>query len=447
MILKSNAKTITPELQWLTLVIENRMKLYWGRPGKYKNINDISPPDLSDDDSLYAQVVKHYNMSISERLILLLSLVPHIQPQLLDVFFVKNKDYDRGFTEFGGIKGQYHAGFIPTGETAAFLLAGNNLEERFNVLEFFSEDHFFMRFKILKLVNANLSEPYLSGVLTISAEYMNYFTSGVTHKPDYNINFPARLLHTELNWEDLVLDEQTLQQVKEIHDWIEHGNTMLNEWGMKKKIKPGFRALFYGPPGTGKTLAASLLGKSAGLDVYRIDLSMVVSKYIGETEKNLANIFDQAQNKKWLLFFDEADSLFGKRTQTSNSNDRHANQEISYLLQRIEDFSGVVILATNIKTNLDEAFTRRFQSMIYFAVPNAYQRKKLWENSFSEKTVFEKKINLEEIANKYELTGGAIINVSRHCSLMALKEQSNIIRLKDIIEGIRREYNKDGKII
>jgi hypothetical protein len=446
-ILKSNAKTIAAELSWLSLVIDTRMKIYWGKPGKYKDIHDVPPPVISKDDSLYAQIVNHYGMSVPERLILLLSLAPHIQPQLLDIFFVKNVDYDRGFTEFGGIKGQYHSGFIPTGETVAFLLAGNNLEARFGILQFFSEDHFFQRFKILKLVNANAGEPYLSGMLSLSAEYMNYFTSGATHKPDYNINFPAKLLHTELDWGDLVLDDQTLQQVLEIHDWIKYGDTMLNEWGMKKKIKPGFRSLFYGPPGTGKTLAACLLGKSAGLDIYRIDLSMVVSKYIGETEKNLANIFDQAQNKNWILFFDEADSLFGKRTQTNNSNDRHANQEISYLLQRIEDFPGVVILATNIKANLDEAFTRRFQSMIYFAVPNAFQRKKLWANSFSDKTVFEEKINLDEIAAKYELTGGAIINVSRHCSLMALKRQDNIIRLKDIIEGIRREFSKDGKII
>jgi SpoVK/Ycf46/Vps4 family AAA+-type ATPase len=216
---------------------------------------------------------------------------------------------------------------------------------------------------------------------------------------------------------------------------------------MKKKIKAGYRVLFYGPPGTGKTLTASLLGKTAGLDVYRIDLSMVVSKYIGETEKNLANIFDQAENKNWLLFFDEADALFGKRTQTTSSNDRHANQEVSYLLQRIEDYPGVVILATNLKANLDEAFTRRFQSMIYFPIPDAWQRKKLWKNSFSDKTVLEEKTDLDDISTKYELTGGAIINITRYCSLMAMKRNDNTILLNDVMEGIRREFGKDGKIV
>lgn len=444
---KANARTLAAELQWLNQVINARMNLYWGKTADYKTIYDIEPPDLSNDSSYYAQVVAHYSMGFDERIILILSLVPHVQPQLLDVFFVKNADYDRGFTELGGVKGKNHSGFIPTGETAAFILAASSLEKRFHVTEIFGEDHFFNKHKILKLINAASDEPFLSGILNICTEYLNYFTSGEAHKPDYNINFPAKRISTLLEWEDLVLEGHTLNEVTEISDWIKHGDRILNEWGMKKKIKPGYRALFYGPPGTGKTLTASLLGKTAGLDVYRVDLSMVVSKYIGETEKNLANIFDQAENKNWILFFDEADALFGKRTQTTSSNDRHANQEVSYLLQRIEDYPGVVILATNLKTNLDEAFTRRFQSMIYFAIPNAWQRKKLWQNSFSDKTVLEEKVDLDDISTKYELTGGAIINITRFASLMAVKRNGNTIFLNDLMEGIRREFGKDGKIV
>jgi hypothetical protein len=442
---KDNAKTLAAELQWLNLVISTRMTLYWGKKGDYNTIYDIQPPDLNNDPSYYAQVIAHYNMNFDERIILILSLVPHLQPQLLDVFFVKNADYDRGFTELGGIKGKNHSGFIPTGETAAFILAANSLERRFHIIELFGEDHFFQKYKILRLVNSASDEPFLSGVLNIYTEYLNYFTSGITHKPDYNINFPAKRITTAMNWEDLVLEDHTLNEVMEISDWIKHGDHILNDWGMKKKIKPGYRTLFYGPPGTGKTLTASLLGKTAGLDVYRIDLSMVVSKYIGETEKNLANIFDQAEIKNWLLFFDEADALFGKRTQTTSTNDRYANQEISYLLQRIEDYPGVVMLATNLKANLDEAFTRRFQSIIYFPMPYAWQRKKLWQNSFSDKTVLEEKIDLDDISTKYELTGGAIINITRFASLMAMKRKENTILLADLMEGIRREFGRMGR--
>lgn len=194
-------------------------------------------------------------------------------------------------------------------------------------------------------------------------------------------------------------------------------------------------------------MTVSLLGKSTGLDVYRIDLSMVVSKFIGETEKNLSNIFDQAEHKNWILFFDEADALFGKRTQTSSANDRYANQEVSYLLQRIEDFPGVVILATNLKANLDEAFSRRFQSMINFPIPSPPQRKKLWEEAFTEKFILAEDVNLDEIAQKYELAGGAIINVLRYVSLIAIKREDNTITKKDLLHSIRKEFSKEGKIV
>ena len=444
---KDNVKTLAAELEWLNRVINTRMNLYRGKTSEPGSIYDISPPDLTNDPSIYAQVVGYYAMNFDERVILLLSLAPHVQPNLLDIFFVKNTEYDRGFTEFGGIRGKNHSGFIPTGETVAFILAADNLESRFGIMELFSEDHFFQKFKLLRLLNSASDEPFLSGVLSIYTEYLNYFTIGTMHKPDYNINFPAKRITTEMEWNDLVLEEDTREEVQGIVDWIKYGNQILQDWGMSKKIKPGYRSLFYGPPGTGKTLTASLLGKSAGLDVYRIDLSKVVSKYMGEIEKILANIFDQAENKNWLLFFDEADALFGKRSQISSSNDRYANPEISYLLQRIEDFPGVVLLSTNMKANIDEAFTRRFQSMVYFSMPNAEQRKKLWQNSFSDKTVLEEKISLDDISAKYELSGGAINNITHFASLKAMKRNSNIIQLADLIVGIRREFGKDGKIV
>jgi hypothetical protein len=360
---------------------------------------------------------------------------------------VKNKTFDRGFTEFGGIKGQNHGGFLPTGETVSFIVAANDMEKRFSLMELFGVDHFFHTSGILKLSPPPTEEPFLSSVLSISPEYLSYFTLGISHKPDFSIHFPAKRIYTGMDWEDLVLDEHTMEGIMEIRDWLEFGDTLMNEWGMHKKLKPGFRSLFYGPPGTGKTLTASLLGKFSGLDVYRIDLSMIVSKFIGETEKNLANVFDQAEHKSWILFFDEADALFGKRTQTSSSNDRYANQEISYLLQRIEDFPGVVILATNLRANIDDAFSRRFQSMISFPIPGPEQRLQLWQQAFSEKSRLEDCINLKEIATKYEMTGGAMINVSRYSSLMALKRGNNIILKKDIMAGIRKEYGKEGKTV
>jgi len=188
-------------------------------------------------------------------------------------------------------------------------------------------------------------------------------------QPTFSAEFLARKIGTELQWSDLVLPESTLEAIEEVKRWVLHGDTLLRDWGLRHRLHPGFTCLFHGPPGTGKTLSACLLGKHCGCDVYKVDLSMIVSKYIGETEKNLARIFDAAENKHWILFFDEADALFGKRTRVDDAHDRYANQEVSFLLQRIEEFAGVVILASNFKTNIDDAFLRRFHNVVEFPMP------------------------------------------------------------------------------
>jgi len=442
-----NAKAILADLDWLHKVIQCRFQLYWNQETPYQSVHEILPPDLSSNLSPYAKIIIENSMDFDERLIFILSLAQHVQPQLLDIFFTKNSDYNREFTEFGGVKGKIHNGFIPTGETAVFILSGNSLEHRFRVLEILDSDHFFFKKAILTLEHTEPNEPFFTGILNLSIEYLNICTHGNNQKPDYNSSFPAKLIDTNLDWSDLVVSDEVFDELEEIKDWIAHGNVLLNDWGLIKKIKPGYRALFFGPPGTGKTLTACLLGKYAKMDVYRIDLSMIVSKYIGETEKNLGKVFDQAMNKNWILFFDEADSLFGKRTQTSSSNDRFANQEVSYLLQKIEDFPGIIVLATNLKANMDDAFSRRFQNMVYFTIPDAKQREVLWKNAFSKKSILDKNVLLEEIADKYEIAGGSIINVIRYCSLKALKRNDNTIKKNDIITGIKKELLKEGKTI
>ncbi|MCP3921051.1 MAG: ATP-binding protein [Desulfobacterales bacterium] len=229
--------------------------------------------------------------------------------------------------------------------------------------------------------------------------------------------------------------------------WQEHGQKLIDDLNMKRTIQPGYRALFYGPSGTGKTITASLIGKKTGMPVYRVDISQMVSKYIGETEKNLEKIFNAAEEHNWILFFDEADALFGKRTSIGTSNDKHANQETAYLLQRIETCTNIVILATNLKKNLDEAFTRRFQSIIYFPVPDKKERKRLWEGVFTEDVVLDDEINLEEVAQKYDIAGGSIVNVARFSTLMALSGDTAFISKDSLMEGIKREHAKLGRTI
>ncbi len=449
---KANALSLEKELEWFNSVLDTRIALYFEHEQDmneempaYESIYDITPPDLSIDDSPYARLLTELDISVDERLIFLLSLIPHIRPDFLDLLFTRNKNFDRGFTQFGGWKGQSHGGFLPTCETAVFVVAGSDLEKRFEVASYLDGESVLIEKRLIVLEHKSPGEPFMSGALRLSTECLNRVTTGIDHKPDYNMNFPAKLLETKLAWDDLVLPIEVMMEIENIVTWIKHSKTIMKDWGLEKVIKPGYRSLFYGPPGTGKTLTASLIGSSVGADVYRIDLSMVVSKYIGETEKNLANVFDQAESKNWVLFFDEADALFGKRTQANSSNDRYANQEISYLLQRVEDFPGVVILASNIKANIDEAFSRRFQSIVYFPMPDSEHRLMLWERILGTTQNLDLGISLESLAEQYELSGGAITNVVRYGAINTIQMNRTRMNEEDLIEGVTKELRKEGK--
>lgn len=442
-----NARDIEKELLWFKEILKTRSKLNGKEDTPFNDVYEIKPPQFNGNPSSYAEFVKKYNLGFEERFLLILALVPHIKPELLDLFLATNKNTQQVFTEFGGKKGQNHLGFLPTGETAVFILAAGDLKRRFSLLKAFEADHFFASENILWLEDMAQGEPSLSGAIQVSKETLDLLTIGSHRKPQFSVEFPARLLTTKMEWSDLVLSENIQIQLEDIETWILNREKLMKEWGMEKKLSPGYKVLFHGPPGTGKTLTATLIGKKTGHDVYRIDLSQTVSKYIGETEKNLSKVFNRAENKDWILFFDEADALFGNRTATKDAHDRYANQQVSYLLQRIENYNGLVILATNLKNNVDGAFLRRFQNLIHFPMPGPDERFKLWKNGFSSSVVLEESIDLKEIAREYEISGGIIINVIQHCSLKALSRNSNRILLKDLIEGIRKEFNKNRRTI
>lgn len=406
-------------IEWFNQVLTVAIQLYFHQESEYKQLKDVYPPRNGWMEAVTGQT----DTNFEERIVIMLALMPHICPQILDIFFVQNKNFDRQYTEFGGWKGLSHGGFLPTGETASFILAGEDVEKRKEVIHMFSKSHWFYGKNILRLEGAGEGEPLLSSQLRVSEEFLSRVQLDVEYKPDYTTGFPAKRITTELNWEDMVLDYQVTTELEEINTWISSGKTIMEDWGLSRILKAGYRSLFYGPPGTGKTLAATLLGKKNNMDVYRIDLSMIVSKYIGETEKNLAKVFDLAENRNWILFFDEADALFGKRTSTNTSNDRHANQEVAYLLQRIEDFPGMVILATNLRSNIDEAFSRRFQSVIYFPMPTEELRAEIWRKMLKgwPEDVDE---DLITMAAKTELSGGSIANVVRRCALATVNQKN-----------------------
>lgn len=283
-------------------------------------------------------------------------------------------------------------------------------------------------------------------MVRLSDEYRYYILENKTSfHPKVLKEVPLEELETKLNWDDLVLDYQTSESLEEIRSWINYQSDLKSLKGIKKKIKQGFRVLFYGSPGTGKSATAALLGKQFKLPVFRVDLSKTVSKYIGETEKNLSKIFDLAEDRNWILFFDEADAIFGKRSATSDAKDRYANQEVSYLLQRIENYNGLIILATNLKNNIDEAFYRRFQSVVNFPTPGPELRLELWQKCFEDTLPLEEDIEWDYIASNFELSGGSIINVVQTSVITTMSSDKEKITEEVIVDAIRKEYEKFGR--
>jgi SpoVK/Ycf46/Vps4 family AAA+-type ATPase len=332
------------------------------------------------------------------------------------------------------LRGSDH--ILPTGETAQFTLAGDDLEKRIAVQCLFSSDHWFARERIIRLEPVREGEPVMSGRLVLDPEIVEEIVTGWVSRPAFSLDFPAEYIETAMDWDDLVLPPATWSQIREIENWITHNDTLLDGWGMRKRIKPGYRALFYGPPGTGKTLTATLLGKHTGKDVFRIDLSRLISKYIGETEENLACLFDKAQNKNWILFFDEADALFGKRTDVRDAHDKYANQEV---VQRIESYGGLVILASNRRANIDDAFVRRLQAIIPFPMPSPEERYEIWCKTFPSQIAIAEDVNWRHVAMRHELTGANILNVTHFCAIEALAQDKRHLDLKALEAAMQRE--------
>ncbi|NHF58037.1 ATP-binding protein [Flavobacteriaceae bacterium TP-CH-4] len=385
------------------------------------------------------------SFSFEEKLILLLSIIPYVKPGFLEEVMAKALPHGGEYIVFGGIKGQQHRGILPTGETALYVLAGTDIKERLRYQKLFSSDALFATYGLLQVEGAPHGEPSMSGRLVPDPDWLERILLGKEAAPAYSVAFPARKITTAMEWEDLVLHPQTAENINDIQLWVAHHQNVLKDPIFGRRIKPGYRVLFYGKAGTGKTLTASLLGKKFGIPVYRIDLSQVVSKYIGETEKHIELVFNRAERKNWILFFDEADALFGKRTNVQSSNDKFANQEVSYLLQRIEDFQGLLILASNFKNNIDDAFLRRFHNVIHFPLPGVKERFKLWTQSTPSNMKAHADIDWKIIAEKYDITGAEIVNVMYYATLRAYARKKYVLIKEDILEGIKKELKKQDK--
>jgi hypothetical protein len=268
---------------------------------------------------------------------------------------------------------------------------------------------------------------------------------GAREQCSHRLGSLARQVTTSFSWDDLVLPEKQQSQLHELEQAIRNANGVLQDWGFESRLPygRGITALFSGPSGTGKTMAAGILARELGLDLYTIDLSRVVSKYIGETEKNLDRIFQQAEDANAMLFFDEADALFGKRSAIKDAHDRYANIEIAYLLQKMEERLGVTILASNLRTNIDDAFMRRIRFGIEFQMPEYAQRLKIWRSSLPKGLQLGDDVDLTVLAKRLRVSGGSIMNVCVSAASLAYAPGGEI-RMEHFAHAAKRELQKLG---
>jgi SpoVK/Ycf46/Vps4 family AAA+-type ATPase len=273
------------------------------------------------------------------------------------------------------------------------------------------------------------------------------FAAARTHS-NPRLSALARKIVARYCWQDIVLPDDQITLLREIVATIRGRPKVLEEWGVVRKLasSAGVTVLFAGPPGTGKTMAAEVIASELGLDLYKIDLSTVVSKYIGETEKNLERIFGEAQNSNAILFFDEADAIFGKRSEVKDAHDRYANIEISYLLQRMEAYDGVTILATNLRANLDEAFTRRLQFAVDFPFPEEEYRLRIWQTLFPSTVPRTDDLDFALLAHRFKLAGGSIRNVIVNAAFLAAAE-GEPVAMRHLLHATRRELQKMGRLV
>lgn len=444
--LRRNIETIEADIKLLRNLINFRLS---PSDSQLDQKSVLDWPSHQPSNGPYSDFV--HDLSIEEWVLLLIALLPHYSPRIQRELVASVQD---GLLitnpHLGGYVKRSSIQFIPSLETVIFLCAGTDMEAQHLCYRKLIFEGQLIKRQIISLNPFIQNEPVLSDkelIPELAEEYVQYLLHGRAPRPDFGKNFPAKLLTTNKNWDQMVLMPFTKREVELLIDWVEHGEALSDE--SKGHFGPGYPALFFGPPGTGKSLTAALIGKRCGLNVFRVDASRVVSKYIGETEKNLVQLFErmkvenQNKGKRSVLFFDEADVLFSKRTEVKDAKDKWANMETSVLLPLIEEYDGLVIIATNFEHNLDEAMDRRFQLKIKFPTPSYQERILIWQKALPSAYNYPTPDSTQQLA-RYKLSPAAINNILKGGCLQARKRGSQTIIAKDLEYFISMEFAKSG---
>ncbi len=392
--------------------------------------SDLPPLPSFDPNGRLGQLVKGYGLDAREQYTLLATLAPELDERFDMLYGLLTRRPERD-----GL----------TGEALRNLLAGS-VRGRLAAARILRPE---APLRAVGMIRTESTGPRPLDIRILPDPDLSRWLLGhPREEPEFSSAFPARSLRTVHTLDTLALPPEAEQKLKGLLDRIRLRSKVLGQWGFQghHDHAAGLIALLEGPPGTGKTTAAAALGKEAGLPVFRVDLSAVVSKYIGETEKNLSLLFDRAERQDWILFFDEADALFGKRTEVSDSRDRFANQQVSYLLQRVEAFQGVTLLATNLSRNVDEAFVRRIHVRIRFPLPDPAERLRIWTGSLPDELPRKGTLELEGLAEAFPMSGGEIRNAIFHAAYRAAAEEGPLMR-EHLLLGIQEEFEKAGRLL
>jgi hypothetical protein len=387
-------------------------------------------PPLSRFDGVgpLAETVRTAGLSSAEAVVLTAAVAPHVDERFAALY--------GALTDRPGVTAL-------TGEVAR-TLAARSFRGRLDATVALSEHG---RLRSLGLLTADAPGD-LSSTLRADPALLGWLIGLPSSRAAATADFPARRMTTVHTLDDVVLPAAARARLAQLENRIAHRRTVVDQWGFggHHDNVAGVVALFHGPPGTGKTMTAAAIAASSGLPAYQIDLSALVSKYIGETEKALAKVFDRAEREGCILLFDEADAVFGARTEVSDSHDRYANQEVSYLLSRIEQHSGVVILTTNLLGNVDAAFQRRLHVVVEFPEPGPAERERLWATVAPSALPLHRDVDLASLAQRYPLTGAQIRDATVDAAYIAAAD-GRVVTEEMLHSGIRHQYEKAGRSV
>lgn len=395
-------------------------------------------PQIPEGEGEYEKFVREKKLNHAERLLVLLALIPHIDAEVYEVLIDARNSF-----HFFEVPGQRQ--LLPSGRTFIKLYAGSSIILKLEAQRYLNTDHILFKQGVLQLGAVAQGAVPESGPLNIGPAYKDMFLFNHQGSPRFSDEFPAQLLETTLEWNDLIVSEFVAQGLEEICNGAELKVNPQSEPVLARHERPGYRALFHGPSGTGKTEAVALIGRRLGRKVYRVNLSSVMSKYVGQTIKNLESLFNTSEHRGWILFFDEGDALFGKRTTGEHSEEssaQHNNRDVAFLLQRIERFTGIIFVATNLSKNIDDAFSRRFEVAINFGALPAQLYEKVWLNNLPKQFTLDPNIDFKYLHSNYPFTPGSIINViKRLWKRMSLRGETHV-KQAELIVLMKDELNK-----